>query len=48
MVAYGEFRASYERDQTDERILFYGMRYFIENYIAIQWTEKGNFFFKKK
>ncbi|EGF76790.1 hypothetical protein BATDEDRAFT_33807 [Batrachochytrium dendrobatidis JAM81] len=38
MVAYGEFRASYNKDKTDSRIVFYGMRYFIENYVAVKYT----------
>ncbi|KAJ3144657.1 hypothetical protein HDU89_008103 [Geranomyces variabilis] len=40
MVAYGEFRTSYEKDTEDERMVFYGIRYLIENYIAVQWTEQ--------
>ncbi len=38
MVAYGEFRTSYEKDSTDSRLVFYGTRYLIENYIAKPWT----------
>ncbi len=40
MVAYGEFRAPFEKDTTDTRFVFYGMRYFLENYIAVPWTEQ--------
>lgn len=38
MVAYGEFRGPYEKDSTDTRMVFYGMRHLIENYIAVRWT----------
>jgi nicotinamide phosphoribosyltransferase len=38
MVAYGEFRTSYNQDPQDHRIVFYGIRYYIENYIAKPWT----------
>ncbi|KAJ3161308.1 hypothetical protein HDU86_007090 [Geranomyces michiganensis] len=40
MVAYGEFRTSYEKDQADERMVFYGIRYLIEHYVNVQWTEE--------
>ena len=42
MVAYGEFRCSFDGDLQDQRILYYGMRYLIEHYIAVPWTETGN------
>ncbi|KAF9966033.1 hypothetical protein BGZ70_003483 [Mortierella alpina] len=38
MVAYGEMRQAYDKDPTDNRIVFYGIRYLIENYIAKKWT----------
>ncbi|KAI8870877.1 nicotinamide phosphoribosyltransferase [Ramicandelaber brevisporus] len=38
MVAYGEFRAAMDRDPLDQRIVFYGIRHIIDNYIAVQWT----------
>lgn len=38
MVAYGEFRGPYEKDTTDERLVVYGIRYIIENYVARPWT----------
>ncbi|PJF17628.1 hypothetical protein PSACC_02573 [Paramicrosporidium saccamoebae] len=38
-VAYGEFRCSFERDLTDQRILFYGMRYIVEKYLERRWTQ---------
>lgn len=50
LMAYGEFRSSFEKDTKDERILFYGIRYIIENYIAKPWTiqdvERASDFFK--
>lgn len=55
MVAYGEFRSPYplqlktEKDK-DTRFVFYGMRYMLENYIAVPWTEddvnKADLFYK--
>ncbi|GES96682.1 nicotinate phosphoribosyltransferase [Rhizophagus clarus] len=39
-VAYGEFRKGYNSDKEDTRVLFYGIRYIIEHYIAIKWTKK--------
>ncbi|KAJ1984516.1 hypothetical protein H4R34_000602 [Dimargaris verticillata] len=44
MVAYGEFRASFDRDPEDTRIVFYGIRYIIENYIAVKWTMEEDYF----
>ncbi|GFH17265.1 uncharacterized protein HaLaN_13859, partial [Haematococcus lacustris] len=38
MVAYGEFRVGYAKDDKDTRMVAYGIRYLIENYIAKQWT----------
>ncbi|KAJ9049782.1 hypothetical protein DSO57_1021004 [Entomophthora muscae] len=40
MVAYGEFRSSFNNDSEDERIVFYGIRYFIDTYLSRQWTEE--------
>lgn len=40
MVAYGEFRQSFHNDTQDLRFVYYGMRYIIDNYVAVQWTEK--------
>lgn len=49
MIAYGEFRTSYDMDTEDQRILLYGIRYIIENYIHKKWTredvEKAEGFF---
>ena len=38
MTAYGEFRSSFEKNKNDSRLVFYGIRYILENYIAKQWT----------
>ncbi|KAI8898609.1 nicotinate phosphoribosyltransferase family-domain-containing protein [Globomyces pollinis-pini] len=38
MIAYGEFRTGYDKDTEDQRIVFYGIRYIIENHIAKQYT----------
>ena len=39
MVAYGEFRAGYDKDKIDTRLVYYGIRYIIEHYVAIKYTE---------
>lgn len=38
MVAYGEFRSSFNKDPNDCRILFYGIQYIIDIHIARRWT----------
>ncbi|TPX71185.1 nicotinate phosphoribosyltransferase [Spizellomyces sp. 'palustris'] len=38
MIAYGEFRTGFDKDLNDRRIVAYGIRYIIENYVAKQWT----------
>lgn len=39
MVAYGEFRNSFEKNTEDARMVFVGMRHIIENFVAVKWTE---------
>jgi len=39
MVAYGEFRKPYA-GMSDERIVFYGIRYIVENYLNKRWTKE--------
>ena len=39
MTAYGEFRKPFE-GMEDERIVFHGIRYIVENYLNRQWTER--------
>ena len=39
MVAYAEFRAPFDHDATDQRFVFYGLRYIIEEVISERWTE---------
>jgi nicotinamide phosphoribosyltransferase len=50
LVQYGEFRAGYAKDSKDTRMVAYGIRYLIENYIAKQWTmqdiEEADRFYK--
>lgn len=47
---YGEFRTGYNKDEQDSRILVYGLRYILENYVMRPWTaddvEKADIFFK--
>eukprot|EP01102_Stenamoeba_stenopodia_P005581 TRINITY_DN16331_c0_g1_i1.p1 TRINITY_DN16331_c0_g1~~TRINITY_DN16331_c0_g1_i1.p1 ORF type:complete len:508 (+),score=108.24 TRINITY_DN16331_c0_g1_i1:87-1610(+) len=38
MVAYGEFRAPFAGQKEDYRLVFYGIRYIVENYINRKWT----------
>jgi len=38
MSAYAECRSAFEKDPEDSRIVFYGIRYVVENYIAVPWT----------
>jgi len=40
MIAYGEFRAPFNNDKTDNRFVFYGIRYFVENYLSHRWTQQ--------
>lgn len=35
---YGEFRQGFNKDKADTRIVVYGIRYLVENYIAKPWT----------
>lgn len=39
MAAYGEFRRGFNSDLVDQRIVFYGIRYLIDQYISIPLTE---------
>lgn len=38
MVAYGEFRSPFKKDTLDTRIVYFGIRYIIEEYIAKRYT----------
>ncbi|PVV00445.1 hypothetical protein BB560_005171 [Smittium megazygosporum] len=38
LSAYAEFRASFNKDEDDHRIVFHGIRYIIENYVSKRWT----------
>lgn len=35
---YGEFRQGYDKDTKDTRLVFYGLRYILEHYVARRWT----------
>ncbi|CAG8564465.1 6075_t:CDS:10 [Acaulospora morrowiae] len=35
---FGAITSGYEDDKEDTRLLFYGFRYIIENYVAVKWT----------
>merc|ERR1711966_204163 len=37
MSAYGEFREPYP-DMGDNRLVFYGIRHYIENFVSRKWT----------
>lgn len=39
MSAYGGFRKAYP-EMEDNRFVFYGIRYIIENYVSVKWTEE--------
>lgn len=38
MVAYGEFRSGFNKDTYDQRLVSYGIRYLIDNYVSQQWS----------
>jgi len=38
MVAYGEFQSSFDKDKQDSRLVFYGMRQLINDFIAVPWS----------
>ena len=38
MMAYCEFRKSFEGDEADQRIIFYGFKQIIEEYLNKKWT----------
>lgn len=39
MTAYGEFRTGFDKDPGDQRLIFYGLRYIVDTYVARRWTE---------
>jgi nicotinic acid phosphoribosyltransferase len=39
MVAYGEFRKYYEGLPDDHRLVWFGIRYIVENYLYRKWTQ---------
>lgn len=40
LLQYGEFRRGFEGDKADTRLVWYGIRYVVESYVARQWTEE--------
>lgn len=50
MVAYGAFRSGFSGDKEDNRLVFYGMRYLLENFLHRRWTmedvDRADSFFK--
>lgn len=40
MTAYAELRTPYNKDHSDSRFIAFGLRYIIESYVQIQWTEQ--------
>ena len=41
MTAYGEFRSGYNEDEEDQRIVVYGIRYMIEQYVSRKWSKES-------
>ncbi|KAI8322079.1 NAPRTase-domain-containing protein [Martensiomyces pterosporus] len=39
-TAYAEFRQGYDKDTEDERMVFYGIQYVIEEYVSRQWKKE--------
>ncbi len=37
---YGEFRQGFNKDKVDTRMVNYGIRYLVENYISKPWTRE--------
>ncbi len=37
---YAEFRNGFDKDVEDTRLVFYGIRYLLEGFIARQWTQQ--------
>jgi len=38
MSAYGEFRQPFENDKEDNRFVFFGIKYIVENFLCKKWT----------
>ena len=49
-MQYGEFRNGFAKDKVDTRIVSYGLRYFIEQYVSKRWTledvERADIFYR--
>lgn len=40
ITAYGEFRQAYAKDPEDQRMVYFGIRYVLEEYVQRQWTPR--------
>lgn len=49
-LQYGEFRTGFNGDQEDTRMVVWGLRYILENYVIRQWTvedvERADVFYR--
>ena len=49
-LQYAEFRTGFDKDKDDARLIFFGLRYILENFVSRQWTQadvtKAALFFK--
>lgn len=50
LLQYGEFRNGYDKDKEDTRLVVYGIRYLVENYLLRRWSvqdvEQADAFYK--
>ena len=50
LLQYAEFRTGFDKDKDDARLIFFGLRYILENFVSRQWTHadvtKAALFFK--
>lgn len=50
MLQYGEFRTGFNGDKEDTRMVVWGLRYVLENYVMRQWTvedvERADIFYR--
>jgi len=50
VLQYGEFRTGFNGDKEDTRMVVWGLRYILENYVMRQWTvedvERADIFFR--
>jgi hypothetical protein len=50
LLQYGEFRTGFKGDKEDTRMVVWGLRYILENYVIRQWTvedvERADVFYR--